>query len=334
MEECDKNNPDITAAFYNVEKMRERAFVEESDLYPHINSRDYYMRDGRSDGFLPVPTGTYNSWVVGLGTTWDLDLFGRIQSMVVKERALVQASYNLYCNLMLSIHARIASEYFFARQCESEIKLLSDTLKVRKIQTEFVQKRLSLKFASKLDLSRAKVLEYEAASQLDYVKRQLDAAKNRIALLCGRSATDFELKCAPLTDSLPNIPKVFPSQLLERRPDIAAAERNVYAANAQLGADTAAFFPTISITGDVGSSKYLGIPSLSPWWLASNASATYPFRARFHAYRDEHCSFTPPPGCVTTIAGYFLLSSKLSGRNKSPAIFKSNFLKKTFFPSL
>ena len=177
--------------------MRERAFVEESDLYPHINSRDYYMRDGRSDGFLPVPTGTYNSWVVGLGTTWDLDLFGRIQSMVVKERALVQASYNLYCNLMLSIHARIASEYFFARQCESEIKLLSDTLKVRKIQTEFVQKRLSLKFASKLDLSRAKVLEYEAASQLDYVKRQLDAAKNRIALLCGRSATDFELKCPP-----------------------------------------------------------------------------------------------------------------------------------------
>lgn len=149
----------------------------------------------------------YNSWVVGLGTTWDLDLFGRIQSMVVKERALVQASYNLYCNLMLSIHARIASEYFFARQCESEIKLLSDTLKVRKIQTDFVQKRLSLKFASKLDLSRAKVLEYEAASQLDYVKRQLDAAKNRIALLCGRSATDFELKCAPLTDSLPNIPK-------------------------------------------------------------------------------------------------------------------------------
>lgn len=127
--------------------------------------------------------------------------------MVVKERALVQASYNLYCNMMLSIHARIASEYFFARQCESEIKLLSDTLKVRKIQTEFVQKCLSLKFASKLDLSRAKVLEYEAASQLDYVKRQLDAAKNRIALLCGRSATDFELKCAPLTDSLPNIPK-------------------------------------------------------------------------------------------------------------------------------
>lgn len=111
---------------------------------------------------------------------------------------------------------------------------------------------------AKTNLERAKELyaaDVVAKELLDTRNCEMlssNAAKNRIALLCGRSATDFELKCAPLTDSLPNIPKVFPSQLLERRPDIAAAERNVYAANAQLGADTAAFFPTISITGDVG----------------------------------------------------------------------------------
>ena len=239
--ECDKNNPDIAAAF-----------VSEADLYPHAHSSDYYMRDGRSYNFEPVPTGSYDSWVVGLGTTWYLDLFGRIQSLVIKDRALAQASYDMYCNLMLSIHAKIAAEYFFVRQCESEIKLLEETLAVRKEQTEFVQKRKKLNFASKLDLSRAKVLEYEAASQLDSVKRQLDAAINRIASLCGKSASKFELDCPPLGDALPKIPKVMPSQLLERRPDIAAAEREVYAANAQIGSDTAAFFPTISITGDVG----------------------------------------------------------------------------------
>lgn len=104
---------------------------------------------------------------------------------------------------------------------------------MRKKQTEFVQKRRDLKFASKLDLSRAKVLEYEAASQLDSVKRQLDIAKNRIALLCGKSPFNFDLSCSPLSDDLPKIPKVFPSQLLERRPDIAAAEREVFAANAK-----------------------------------------------------------------------------------------------------
>ncbi len=252
IETCDKNNPDIAAAFYNVERLREAAFVSESELYPHFHSSDYYMRDGRSESFKPVPTGTYNSWVVGLGTTWDLDLFGRIQSIVIRDRALVQASYNVYCNLMLSIHARIAAEYFYARQCESELRLLNETLLVRKQQTSFVEKRMRLNFASDLDLSRAKVLEYEAASQLDSVKRQLDASKNRIALLCGLSPSNFELKCEPLSDSMPKMPRAVPSQLLERRPDVAAAEREVYAANAQLGADIAAFFPTVSITGDVG----------------------------------------------------------------------------------
>lgn len=250
--ECDKNNPDIAAAFHNLERLREAAFVDEADLYPHFHSSDYYMRDGRSEDFLPVPTGTYNSWVVGLGTTWDLDLFGRIQSIVIKDRAKLQASYDMYCNLMLSLHARIASDYFFARQCESEIRLLKETLSVRKKQTEFIKKRKLLKFASNLDLSRAKVLEYEAAAQLDYVKRQSDAAKNRIAVLCGTSPLKFDLECAPLEDSLPQIPRVVPSQLLERRPDIAAAEREVFAANALIGSDTAAFFPTVSITGDVG----------------------------------------------------------------------------------
>ena len=250
--ECNKNNPDLAAAFHNVERLREAAFVSEADLYPHLRSSDYFLRDGRSDDFQPVPSGTYSSWVVGLGTTWDLDLFGRIQSIVIKDRALVQASYNMYCNLMLSLHARIAAEYFFARQCESEIKLLEETIVVRKQQTAFVQKRRNLKFASNLDLSRAKVLEFEAASQLDSVRRQLDASINRIALLCGKSPSNFELKCSPLSDGLPTVPRVMPSELLERRPDVATAEREVYAANAQIGSDTAAFFPTVSITGDVG----------------------------------------------------------------------------------
>lgn len=85
---CDANNPDIAAAFQRVERAREAAFMGESDLYPHLSSTDYYKRDGRTEVQKPVAMGTYSSWVVGLGATWDLDLFGRIQSLVIRDRAL------------------------------------------------------------------------------------------------------------------------------------------------------------------------------------------------------------------------------------------------------
>ena len=252
MDLCDKRNPDIAAAFHRVERAREAAMMSRSELYPHLSSADYYKRDGRSSVQAPVATGTYHSWVVGLGTTWDLDLFGRIQSLVIRDRALAEASYHLYQNTMLALHARVASEYFALRQCESEIRLLQQTLEVRKKQRDFVAKRKMLKFASGVDLSRAQLQESEAASELKSLLRRRDACVNRLAILVGESPSKFKFECAPLSESLPKIPAVVPSELLERRPDIAAAEREVFAANAKIGSDTAAFFPTVSITGDVG----------------------------------------------------------------------------------
>lgn len=226
--------------------------MNESELYPHLSSTDYYKRDGRTENQAPVATGTYSSWVVGLGATWDLDLFGRIQSLVIRDRALAEATYADYKNAMLALHARVATEYFALRQCESEIELLQKTLEVRKRQSDFVAKRKMLKFASGVDLSRAKLQESEDASELKSLQRQRDARANTLAILVGESPTKFDFKCSPLSESLPKIPSVIPSELLERRPDIAAAEREVFAANAKIGSDTAAFFPTVSITGDVG----------------------------------------------------------------------------------
>ncbi len=249
---CDANNPDIAAAFQRVERAREAAFMNESELYPHLSSTDYYKRDGRTENQAPVATGTYSSWVVGLGATWDLDLFGRIQSLVIRDRALAEATYADDKNAMLALHARVATEYFALRQYESEIELLQKTLEVRKRQSDFVAKRKMLKFASGVDLSRAKLQESEAASELKSLQRQRDARANTLAILVGESPTKFDFKCSPLSESLPKIPSVIPSELLERRPDIAAAEREVFAANAKIGSDTAAFFPTVSITGDVG----------------------------------------------------------------------------------
>lgn len=249
---CDKSNPDLAAAFYRVERAREAAFMTESDLYPHLSSFDWYKRDGRSEVEAPVSTGTYTTWFVGLGATWDLDLFGRIQSLVIQDRALAQATYDMYCNAMLALHARVAQEYFTLRQYESELVLLNKTLQVRKEQSKFVQKRKRLNFASGADLARALLQESEAASELRSVERKRCESLNRLAVLVGQSPTTFKFECKPLSETLPTVPKAVPSMLLERRPDIAAAERTVFAANARIGSDTAAFFPTVSITADAG----------------------------------------------------------------------------------
>lgn len=287
---CDANNPDIAAAFQRVERAREAAFMNESELYPHLSSTDYYKRDGRTENQAPVATGTYSSWVVGLGATWDLDLFGRIQSLVIRDRALAEATYADYKNAMLALHARVATEYFALRQCESEIELLQKTLEVRKRQSDFVAKRKMLKFASGVDLSRAKLQESEAASELKSLQRQRDARANTLAILVGESPTKFDFKCSPLSESLPKIPSVIPSELLERRPDIAAAEREVFAANAKIGSDTAAFFPTVSITGDVGFGankieNLLGASSLA--WGGSARRCTFRFFRREKSTRKN-----------------------------------------------
>jgi len=125
-------------------------------------------------------------------------------------------------------------------------------VEVRKKQCKFVEERKKLNFASGADLSRARLQESEAASELKSVERRKIESLNKLAILLGESPYNFTLRCQALSEKLPNIPKVVPSELLERRPDIAAAEREVYAANAKIGSDTAAFFPTISITGDAG----------------------------------------------------------------------------------
>lgn len=148
---------------------------------------------------------------MGLGATWDLDLFGRIQSLVIRDRALAEATYADYRNVMLALHARVAAEYFGLRQCESEIALLRKTLEVRKTQSEFVAKRKMLKFASGVDLSRAKLQESEAASELKSLLRRRDASLNTLAILVGESPSKFDFKCEPLSESLPQIPKIVPS---------------------------------------------------------------------------------------------------------------------------
>ena len=148
------------------------------------------------------------------------------------------------------MQAQVASLYFTIRQYSSELELLERTVEVRKEQTQYVSRRLKYGEANDVDMQRAFQEEYEASAQKAAVERQMAIARNNIAILVGVVPSQLDLKPAPLPEKLPNLPAAIPSQLLERRPDIAQAERKVYAANARIGAAHAAYFPTVSFSAN------------------------------------------------------------------------------------
>ncbi len=249
LEQCQKNNPTLSAAFYRVEQARQNARIDAADFYPNAGGNASFSRTGYSRNVGSAYTQT-DRWVVGLGMTWDLDLFGRIRSIINADVADAEAALDAYNSLMLSMRAQVAKQYFTIRQYCSEIELLQRTLEVRKEETELISNRVKLDFASDLDLQRAIQQEAEAAAQLSAVRRAMAIARNNIAILLGTTPSKLVLTDAPLGEILPKLPRAVPSELLERRPDIAAAERAVYAANARIGAAQAGFFPTVSISAN------------------------------------------------------------------------------------
>ncbi len=250
LKQCKESNPNLTAAYYRVEQARQAARMDAADLYPQAGGNASFTRNEGSRNAANY--SRFDKWATGLTFTWDLDIFGRVQSIIESDIAKAQASIDLYNNLILAMQTQVASVYFTLRQYTSEADLLIRTLDTRKNYTELVRRRVKLDYASDLDLQRALQQEYEAAAQLSTLERQIALAKNQLAILVGTTPASLEFKDAPLGDKLPLLPAAVPSQLLERRPDIAAAEREVYAANARIGVAQAGFFPTVSITANTG----------------------------------------------------------------------------------
>ncbi len=251
LERCAKNNPDLASAFYRVEKAREAALMEKADLYPQLSGHASYARTGVSqNNKMFMGEKSYDAWTTGFGITWDLDLFGRVRSLLDSDVANAQAMLCEYQNLMLNLQANVAKTYYSIRALKSEIEVLERTLKVRKDDTELVRQRVAMDYSTNIDLKRAIQQEYEASAQLASCYRQMLLAENTLSLLVGSTPAEIGVKFEALDEKFPQMPKAVASELLERRPDIAAAERRVFAANARIGAAQAAFFPTISLSAN------------------------------------------------------------------------------------
>jgi len=190
---------------------------------------------------------TYNDYQIPLQLSYEVDVWGRVRRTVESYREQAQASAADLATVNLSMHAELATDYFQARTLDAEEQLLNSTVTQYEQALALIQSRFSGGIASDLEVQQAETqLETTRAQAIDVgvARAQYEHA---VAILIGKPPAEFSLPALPLTASPPPIPAGLPSELLERRPDIAAAERRMASANAQIGVAKAAYYPTISL---------------------------------------------------------------------------------------
>lgn len=251
-------NQELAAAAARFAQARASVNVARSDYFPHISAQPSYARQSTSANAPQSgrPAGsvyTFNNFLIPLEAGWELDLWGRVRRQVEAARARLAASADDTEAVRLAIHAELAADYFSLRAFEAELRLLERTVETYRRSLELTRNRRVGGLGTDLDVAQAESQLRAAEAQLPATERQRERLLHALAALCGQPAGGFQVSAAPDESTrLPAVPVSLPSELLERRPDIAAAERRVAAANAQVGVAQTAFYPRVKINGLAG----------------------------------------------------------------------------------
>jgi multidrug efflux system outer membrane protein len=256
-----ENNRDLRVAVLTVEQARAQYRISRSDLFPSINAAGHYTRsrtpgDTSKGGTIDGSTG--NQFNVSVGTTaWELDLFGRVRSLNRSALESYFAQTEIQRATQLSLVAQVATQYLILCEQEAQLALARQTLLAVEKSYGFNKKQFDVGSASELDLQTSGAQVETARLNVITFERTTAQAANFLALLIGQPLPP-DLPAGRSLQSqrvLADIPAGLPSDLIAQRPDILAAEHTLLAANANIGAARAAFFPHISLTGFAGSSS-------------------------------------------------------------------------------
>ncbi|HWD91805.1 MAG TPA: efflux transporter outer membrane subunit [Verrucomicrobiae bacterium] len=261
-------NQDLAAAVARLEESRANLGIAKADFYPQLSTSPAMDRQ-RTSAHAPLlapggTTHTYNTFTTPLNLSWELDLWGRVRRQVQAARANFIASADDLESARLALQAEVASDYFSLRELDEERRVVADTIETFSRSLELTQNRRKGGIVSDLDVSQAETQLRSTEAELPAIDLERARVLHALAALCGRSAIDFQLATAQLTNSIPEVPSTLPSELLERRPDIASAERRVAAANAQIGVAVSAFYPRVFLSGFAGFQS-IGVDTLFDW---------------------------------------------------------------------
>lgn len=255
-EEALKANPDVSIAMARLKQARALISQSESAQLPEVGvgfgpsrQRISGTAAGRGDG---APGSTQTLWRAQASVAYEVDIFGRVSSGVAAARADAARQQALAHQMLLLVQADVAKTYFSLRQFEGELRLLRDTVRLRQDAMSLLERKLDVGAAAPYVVDQAKTELFSARSEQLAVEQQHALALHALAILLGKLPAAFSVQARPLDNVTVRLPPGMPSTLLERRPDIAAAERAMTAENARIGVARAAFFPALSLTGSLG----------------------------------------------------------------------------------
>ena len=267
------SNQNVAEAIASYEQARALVREQRASLFPTVNLTGSGTRSG---GGGEQQTG--NNYRAAIGASWEPDVWGKLRAGVTGADASAAASAADLAAARLSAQGELATNYFSLRQSDAQIALLNSTIDGYKRVLDITSNRFNAGIAAKSDLLQAQTQLANAQIDLSSQVRSRAQLEHAIAILLGKAPSDFSLAVAPWTLTVPEVPLGVPSTLLQRRPDIAAAERRVAVANEQIGIARSAYYPSLNLTGSYGSgaSKVgdLFNASSSLWSLGVSAAQT------------------------------------------------------------
>ena len=255
-----ESNQTLRQAVARVDEARALARVAGSYLYPTISNDPSFRRQRYSANRESVITGkkvlqgaTVTDWLIPFDLTYEIDVWGRVRRSFESARAQAEASADDAAAVRLIVETDVTRFYYTLRSLDAQAQILERTVVAYREQVRILSVQLRTGLAGPIVVSQAQSqLQATLALQRDVLRARADQ-EHALAILCGRPASSFAVAVNPQGEvSPPAVPPGLPAQLLTRRPDVARAEQNLVAANAQVGVATAEFYPRFTLTSSAG----------------------------------------------------------------------------------